>query len=58
MIFRNLGNDFQKSKQFSNEDVETPEDRKERKRSKRVIYMISFFGAISKRILFYYNNFC
>ena len=50
MICRDLDDDFQKSKQFSNEDVETPEDHKKRKRSKRVIYMISFFGAIGERI--------
>ncbi|XP_065057274.1 major facilitator superfamily domain-containing protein 8-like isoform X2 [Rhopilema esculentum] len=47
---RDLYDDFQKSKQFSNEDVETPEDRKLRKRSMRVIYLISFFGAIAYTI--------
>ena len=36
---------------LSIEDVETPEDRKLRQRSIRVIYLISFFGAIGERIL-------
>ncbi|XP_065057006.1 major facilitator superfamily domain-containing protein 8-like [Rhopilema esculentum] len=47
---RDLYDDFQKSKQFNDKDVEMPVDHKLRKRSIRVIYLISLFGGIAYTI--------
>ncbi|XP_065057015.1 major facilitator superfamily domain-containing protein 8-like [Rhopilema esculentum] len=47
---RHLHDESRLSEISSNEDVEMPEDHKLRQRSMRVIYLISFFGAIAYTI--------